>query len=201
MTRWHGGLRSASFSSLRARRSADTPCRRGADGLYFGASRYHLRPDSDAKHARRHIRSLRPDGLGYKPQYRGHRGLRLGGDADRTNANVTLKGHLGVVTSNSATASATATLSDGAAHAGGDALVKVMASATDSGEIGPVLNYSDANGGSYYEANFETHLNRLQFSFAKNGALTYPARRTASPQSHKPSTGFGCMSAERESRR
>ena len=55
------------------------------------------------------------------------------------NANVTLKGHLGVVTSNSATASATATLSDGAAHAGGDALVKVMASATDSGEIGPVL--------------------------------------------------------------
>jgi len=71
-----------------------------------------------------------------------------GGDSDGTNANVTLKGHLGVVTSNSATASSTATLSDGAAHAGGDALVKVMASATDSGEIGPVLNYSDANDGS-----------------------------------------------------
>jgi hypothetical protein len=110
-----------------------------------------------------------------------------GGDADGTNANVTLKGHLGVVTSDGATASATATLSDGAAHAGGDALVKVMASATDSGEIGPVLNYSSANGASYYEADFETHLNRLQFSFARNGALTYPGETysiAAKPQTY-----------------
>ena len=71
-----------------------------------------------------------------------------GRDADGTNDNITLKSHLGVVTSDDATASATATLSDGAAHAGGDAMVKVMASATDSGEIGPVLNYSAANGAS-----------------------------------------------------
>jgi hypothetical protein len=107
-----------------------------------------------------------------------------GGDANGTNASVMLKGHMGVVRGDTSPASATATLSDGTAHAGGDALVKIMASATDSAEIGPVLNYSEANGGSYYQADFETHLNRLQFSFARNGKFTYPGgayRVTAQP--------------------
>jgi IPT/TIG domain/Right handed beta helix region len=96
------------------------------------------------------------------------------GDAGGTNSTVTLANHLGVVTNNNSTASASMPLSDGNTYAGGDTLVKVMASATDSGEIGPILNYSSANGGSYYEADFETENSRLQFSFAKNGAFTYP---------------------------
>lgn len=97
-----------------------------------------------------------------------------GGAADGAHANVMLTDHQGIVTNNNSTESSSSFLSNGATYDGGDALVKVAASATDSGEIGPILNFRGDSGGSYYQADFQTENRRLQFSFAKHGVLSYP---------------------------